>query len=291
MGGEVPKLLLVVKKLLYLIINSYHLIVLAYFSPCIRPHLDCHNFFQPQNSTYMRKLFLLLVVLPLFTLAQDKTVVSVSRYFPKVDKVQQFEKALAAHAQKYHKGDQQWRVFSIESGPDAGGYQVVEGPATWDAHDKRGDLGKAHMDDWSASVQSLLTEKGSSSFSTFRKDLSTVQLNEYSDRIAINHLFYKAGYYGEMQESTVKMKKVWEQSNQAIAVYEASSSGEPQFVIVTRYKQGLKERETGFLEILPVRYTKTHGQEGWNKHVAGLKEMVSHQWGEMLFYKPELGSK
>src|SRR5687768_15014963 len=116
----------------------------------------------------MRKLFFLLTVFPLFSLSQNKTVVSSSRYFPKGDKVQQFEKALGTHAQKYHKGDVHWRVFTVETGPDAGGYMVVEGPATWDANDKRGDLGKAHMDDWAGTVQSLLTDKNSNSYFTFR---------------------------------------------------------------------------------------------------------------------------
>ncbi|MEO5783554.1 MAG: hypothetical protein ABIQ07_09800, partial [Ginsengibacter sp.] len=76
----------------------------------------------------MRKLILVLIALPFFSLAQEKSIVNVTRYFPKSDKTPQFEKALAAHAQKYHKGDVQWRVFTIETGPDAGGYQVVEGP-------------------------------------------------------------------------------------------------------------------------------------------------------------------
>ena len=231
------------------------------------------------------------MVVPLCTIAQNKNVVSSSRYFPKGDKIQQSEKALAAHAQKYHNGDFHWRVFTVETGPDAGGYMVVEGPASWDATDKRGDLGKVHMDDWAGTVQVLLTEKSSNSFFTFRTDLSTVQLTDYSDKVAINHVYYKPGYYGDMQESIGNMKKVWEQSNQTIAVYESSSSGESQFLIVTRYKQGLKERDSGFREALPVRYVKAHGAEGWNKYIDGLKQMVSNTWAEILYYKPELSSK
>jgi hypothetical protein len=239
----------------------------------------------------VKNSFFLLLLLPLFAVAQNKNVVSSSRYFPKGDKIQQFEKAIATHARTYHKGDVHWRVFTIETGPDAGGYMVVEGPTSWDANDKRGDLGKAHMDDWAGTIQKLLTDKNSNSYFTFRSDLSTVELAEYSDKIAINHIYFKPGYYGEMQESVVNMKKVWEQSSQSIAVYESSSSGEPQFVIVTRYKQGLKERDESFREKLPVRYVKAHGQEGWDKYVASLKVMVSHQWSEILFYKPELSSE
>jgi len=59
----------------------------------------------------MRKLFLLCMLIPLLGLSQTKNVVSIDRVFPKVDKVLEFEKALTAHAQKYHTGDWKWLVF------------------------------------------------------------------------------------------------------------------------------------------------------------------------------------
>lgn len=239
----------------------------------------------------MKKLSVLLLALPLFVSAQNNNVISVDRYFPKADQVQQFEKALAAHAQKFHKGDTKWLVLSVETGPDAGAYQVVEGPKTWESADKRGDLGQAHTDDWNATVQPTLTDKVSISFMTFRKDLSTVAQTDYADKIAVTHVFFKPGYYEEMQQALTNMKKVWEQSKQSIAVYEASASGKPQFTVVTRYKQGLKERDPGFMEPFPVRYKKVHGQAGWDQYVKSVKEMVDHQWSELLFVKKELGSQ
>ena len=76
----------------------------------------------------MKKIFLLLFLLPLIAIGQTKNVVSADRYFPKQAKSEAFEKAIAAHAKKYHKGDFQWRMYYIETGPDAGGYHIVEGP-------------------------------------------------------------------------------------------------------------------------------------------------------------------
>ncbi len=69
----------------------------------------------------MKNLFFLLLLLPLFGIGQTKTMLTTNRVFVKNDKVSEFEKALANHAQKYHTGDVKWRVWSIESGPDAGG--------------------------------------------------------------------------------------------------------------------------------------------------------------------------
>jgi hypothetical protein len=239
----------------------------------------------------MRKIFLVLLALPLFSLAQEKNVVSVSRYFPKMDKVQQFEKALTAHAQSYHKGDVQWRVFTIESGPDAGGYQVVEGPTSWDATDTRGDLGKAHMDNWSNTIQNLLTDRGGTMYSVYRPDLSTVQLTDYSDKIAVSHVFPKPGYGADVEEGIKKLKKAWEAGTSTVAVYEASSSGPPQYALVTRYKQGLKERNTGFRTPMKERFIKANGDKSWDEYIQMQRNAIDHSWSELLFYRKELSSK
>ena len=239
----------------------------------------------------MRKFIIGLLAIPFVAIAQEKTVVHVDRVFPKQDKVQAFEKALAAHAQKYHKGDYSWRVFTIETGPDAGGYHITEGPTTWDAADKRGDLGAAHMADWNTTIVPLLTDRSSSSYSVFRADLSSVALTDYSDKIAITHVFPKPGYQTEMEGAIGNLKKTWEASGQSVAVYESSSSGEPQWAIVTRYKQGLKERERNFRAPMKERYEKANGEGSWAKYQESLRTMIDRSWSELLFYKAELGSK
>ena len=70
----------------------------------------------------MRKIFLLCMLVPVLGMSQNKNIISSFRAFPKVDKVLEFEKAVAAHAQKHHTGDWKWRVWVIQSGPDANGY-------------------------------------------------------------------------------------------------------------------------------------------------------------------------
>ena len=100
----------------------------------------------------MKKYLLLLVLIPFIGFSQTKNVVSVRRFFPKLDKVLELEKALTAHAQKYHTGDWKWRVFEISSGPDAGGYHVVEGPNSWTTLDSRGNLGAEHTADLAKNI-------------------------------------------------------------------------------------------------------------------------------------------
>ncbi len=239
----------------------------------------------------MRKIFFLFLALPLLGLAQKKNLINTSRYFTKEGKGTQFEKALATHAQKYHKGDLKWRVFTIETGPDAGGYMVVEGPTNWEGIDKRGQISDAHTKDWETTVQPHLTDRGSTMYMTFSEDFSTVQQSDYSDKISINHLFFKPGYRADVLANLPQLKKLWQADGSSIAVYEANLSGEPQFTIVTRYKQGLKERDEVNPIAFPARYDKINGEGSWTKYLSFLKEAIGHQWSEILYHKPEMDSK
>ena len=239
----------------------------------------------------MRKLFLVLIALPFFSFAQDKNVIHVERVFAKGDKVQAFEKALAAHAQKYHTGNWKWRVYTVESGPDAGAYHIIEGPNTWDEVDTRGDLSKAHSEDYATNIAPLLTDKGSTMYSVYRPDLSTVQLTDYSDKIAITHVFPKPGYGPEVEEAIKKLKKAWDVGGQTVAVYEASSSGPAQYSYVTRYKQGLKERNANFRKPMKERYNQANGEGQYDEFLKLQKNAIDHAWSELLFYHADLSSK
>jgi len=240
----------------------------------------------------MRKIFLICMLLPLLGISQTKNVISADRVFPKVDKVLEFEKALTAHAQKYHTGDTKWRVFAIQSGPDAGGYHIVEGPTSWTTLDGRGDISVEHNNDYNKNVAIYLTERGSTLYSVYEDTLSTVALGDYSDKINITHWFPKLGWGVKVREVITEMKKVWQASGQSVAVYSASSSGPAQFALVTRYKTGLKEREPGFIkDSFKSRYEKANGEDSFDNYVDMLRDYLKDSWSELLYYRADLSSK
>lgn len=239
----------------------------------------------------MRKLFLFLMLIPLIGIGQAKNVVTANRVFPKVDKVLEFEKALAAHAQKYHTGDWKWRVFDIQSGPDAGGYHITEGPDSWELLDSRGNLGAEHNTDWNRSVAIYLTDRGGSSYSVFLDSLSTVTLTDYSDKISITHIFPKMGWGDKVSEWIKWMKPVWMAGGQSVAVYQSSSSGPNQYALVTRYKNGLKERESGYRKPFKERYEAIHGANSYDKYLDVIRNYFGEAWSEMLSYRADLSSK
>ena len=239
----------------------------------------------------MKKIFLICLLIPLIGIGQNKNVVTANRVFPKVDKVLEFEKALAAHAQKYHTGDWKWRVFEIQSGPDAGGYHITEGPTSWEAIDGRGDLGAEHNNDWNKSVTIYLTDRGSTGYSVFQDTLSTVALTDWADKINITHIFPKIGWGNKIREMIVNSRAAWQAGGESIAVYQASSSGPAQYTVVTRYKQGLKERTANFRKPFKDRYEGAHGADSFDDYLETYRNYVSDAWSELLFYRADLSSK
>jgi hypothetical protein len=246
------------------------------------------------NSNFLAKMkmFLLLTLLaPLAGISQTKNVTTARRVFPKMEKVLEFEKALAAHAQKYHSGDVAWRVFKIQSGPDAGGYQISEGPTNWEALDTRGELSEEHNIDWNKNVSTHLTDRMSINFSVYQDSLSTVALGDYSDKINVAHVYPKLGKTVKLRNLIKKLKLAWIADGSTVAVYAANSSGPAQFILVTRYKQGLKEKTEGFRKPSKATFEGIYGEGSYDEYLDALGEYASEVWSELLFLRKDLGSK
>ncbi|HYK47636.1 MAG TPA: hypothetical protein VEV83_20805 [Parafilimonas sp.] len=239
----------------------------------------------------MRKILSILLLIPFIGISQTKTIVSVTRVFPKADKVAEFEKALTAHAQKYHTGDFAWRVYEIQSGPDAGGYHLTEGPTSWDALDGRGDLGAEHTNDWNKNVAIYLTDRSEQSYSEYDDSLSTVALGNYSNKIVINHMYPKPGMIVGATDLVRKLKKVWADGNETVAVYNLVSSGDPQITTVNRLKNGLKELADGYRPPMASRYNAVYGAGAWDTYLADYAKYVERRWSEILVYRSDLSSK
>lgn len=239
----------------------------------------------------MKTIFLLLMLIPFLGLSQTKNVISVSRVFPKVDKQLEFEKALANHAQKYHTGDVKWRVLEIQTGPDAGGFHIVEGPKSWQSEDTRGDINVEHNNDWHKNVTIYLTDKHSSSYSVYIDSLSTVALGDYSDKVQITHIFPKLGCGVKVLTMIKRLKAVWLADGSTVAVYEANGSGATQYILARRYKQGLKEKEDGFRKPFKATYEKIYGVGSFDLYLDNIREYYDDVWSELLFSRPDLSSK
>jgi hypothetical protein len=237
----------------------------------------------------MKKYLFLLMLSPLISFSQTKTVINATRLFPKLDKIAELEKALTAHAQKYHTGDWSWRVYAIVSGPDAGGFHIVEGPNTWTALDSRGNLSAEHTADLNKNVLPL-TVDSKQSYSVLREDLSNIPSPELTEKISMTHVFPKQNEAYRVEARIKKLKKVWEAGGITIAVFESHFSGPLQFTLVTRHKDGWKEKEKAYRKPFKDRYEAVYG-EGTYAELLETNNSSENSWGEMLVLRPELGSK
>lgn len=229
--------------------------------------------------------------LPSLSQAQSKNVVTAHRVFPKIDKVLEFENVVAAHAQKYHTGEVTWRIFEIKSGPDAGGYHITEGPTSWEALDTRGNLGDEHHKDWHKNVAMYLTDRQSVSFSVYEDTLSTIALGDFSTKINITHIYPKPGCDNQVRKIISNLRKVWQKNGVTVAVYTSSSSGPSQFTLVTRYKQGLKEKAQGFRPPFKGVYESIFGEDSLEAYFQSIRDYVNTAWSELLVMRPDLSSK
>lgn len=238
-----------------------------------------------------KMFFLLCMLLPFIGISQTKNLISTHRVFPKMDKVLEFEKALATHAQKYHTGNAFWRVFAIQSGPDMGGYHITEGPTSWEAEDVRGNLGNEHNLDWNKNVAIYLTDRQSGGYSVYQDSLSTVALGDFSDKINITHVYPKIGKSDNVVSIIKKLKKTWASVGMTVAVYTASGSGKTQYTLVTRYKQGLKERASGFRKPFKESFETANGEGSYEQYLKDAAEFIDENWSELLFLRSDLSSK
>ena len=126
----------------------------------------------------MKQKVLLLACLILMSAslsqAQDKaTLSSLHRILPLPGKDAALKKAITDHAAKYHTGNWKWRVFSIFSGPDEGGYMINEGPNSWTSLEGRKDISAEHTRDYETTILPLVEKSVPASYLVYQRELSS----------------------------------------------------------------------------------------------------------------------
>ncbi|MES1225300.1 MAG: hypothetical protein ABUT20_58005, partial [Bacteroidota bacterium] len=128
-------------------------------------------------------------------------------------------------------------------------------------------------------------------YSVFIDSMSTVAIGDYSDKIAITHVFPKIGWGNKIAGMIQDLKKAWAAEGSTIAVFQSSSSGHAQYAIVTRYKQGLKERASGFRKPFRSTYEGVNGANSFEDYLDIARQYVDDVWSELLLLRTDLSSK
>ena len=222
--------------------------------------------------------------------APKKNTISTYRIFAKDGHTAALKAALAAHAQKFHTGSWKWRVSDVLSGPDSGSYQITEGPASWTENEDRGDLGADHMKDYETNLTPHIEKTTPTVYLTYQEELSTAAVTNWSTKVIITHVYFKPGRGPATFAAIKTYKAAWEKLGENIVVWSAFASGEPQYVIGRRLKNGFKDLDDNGPTMRKV-YDEVNGAGAYDRFQDEAARDVDHSVGEMIEFKPELSSK
>lgn len=249
----------------------------------------------------MKKLLagILAMLLPLGVFAQTpaapaaapkKNTLSVYRVTAKPGHADALEKALAAHAQKFHTGNWKWRVSAMLTGPESNGYQISEGPNSWTDLEGRGDLGPDHNKDYDATIAPHVERSTPEMYVTYVESASTVPAANWSTKSLITHLYYKPGR-GPATLAVLKLyKKAWEKMGHNVAIWTPLGSGESQYIIVRRFKNGFKDLDVEG-PTMRQAFDEVNGAGSFDKLADENNKNLDHTMSEMMEFKPDLSSK
>jgi hypothetical protein len=247
-------------------------------------------FYYPHiKPVYMKKMLISLFLLPLLGFGQEN-VISIDRFLPKADKVMDFEKALAAHVQKYHTGQYKALIYYTETGPDAGTYSMVMGPKTWTDWDSL-NMGNEHIADFIQTVLPLADKYLGSYYMVMQPDLSSAKPGEFADKVSITHVYFKPGWDEAYAELLKKAKKVWEKDGEMVSVSRSNFSGQPQFQVAYRHKEGLKEKAPDFRKPFKERFIAMYSENEYNDAIKVIRDAVERTSGEILTMRKDLSSQ
>lgn len=245
-------------------------------------------FYCSLKTCIMKKLITALLLFPLLGFGQD--VISIDRFVPKADKVMDFEKALTAHIQKYHTGQYKALIYFTETGPNAGSYSMVMGPKTWGEWDSL-DMGKDHLPDFVQTVLPLVDNYMGSYYMVVQPDLSSAKAGEFAEKVSITHVYFKPGWDEAYADLLKKAKAVWEKDGETVSVSRSHFSGQPQFQIAYRHKQGLKEKAPDFRPPFKQRFIAMYSEGEYNEGIKVIRDAVDRTYGEILSMRKDLSSQ
>lgn len=227
---------------------------------------------------------------PAAATAPKKNVISTFRVFVKPGHTAAFKAALAAHAQKYHKGETAWRVGEIMSGPDGNGFQINEGPTSWTALDDRGDLGAEHQADFDNNILSHVERITGDSYATYAEELSSAKVDAWSNKVAMVQYFVRPGKGPLATDVLKRFKAIWEKRGINFAVWSAAWSGESRYSVAFRLKNGWKDFDLDGMSSREAA-NALWGTAAYDRLMADMSMAFDKISTELVNYDPSLGSR
>lgn len=226
-------------------------------------------------------------------LCQEKTLVQSIMLRPKVGEIAQFENSLKIHNQKFHGAADKVYVFQIITGARMGFYQIAWPPTSWADLDNQ-KPNPAHEQDVQNNIAAKLAENDGMMF-TRRVDSVSHGDQDWSiakTQVSIWHM--KRGKTAEWLGWVKKMKMAFDGSNDPrnYTIYVKQMAGtDAQVILISRFKNGWKEMESGYYTPIKDIYTKAYSAAEWEEYMKAYNEMVESTETYLRVFRPDLSSK
>lgn len=242
----------------------------------------------------MKKLSLILVLLPLLLLAQESDQYMVfenALISVHPAKVADFEKGVAAHNKKYHaEGTYGARVYWIGNGKNVGKYIWAMGPIPWAAMDNR-PAQEGHDEDWNANVLPYMMAEGDQHYWRFHPDKSNFPANFELKNLWVRTFDVKRFKQEDAMALIAKIQKamVEKMPEETFGVYTnefPTMKDHQDLAFVNFFGSSAWIGEDGKF---PEHYEATHGEGSFKQLLADWEEVTHGTYtNELWIFRPDL---
>ena len=246
----------------------------------------------------MKQLFcLLLCAATVSVFGQGSTLYRVNMVTPKAGMKTAFETSWKMHLDKFHKTTDKRTVYEVTSGPESGGYVIVEGPVSYADMDKALPNANEHGLDLEKNFTPKL-EPGSGNGLYRWADTLSYHGDTKADKILVTVTVLKDGKAGEvmteMRRTALIAEKIKSPLSYNVMVKQFAGSS-PTIVTLRNLKNGFKELETDYYKMAPDAfknaYIADYGQEAWDKRLKLLVDNVVSREQHFEKLRADLSSK
>ncbi len=244
----------------------------------------------------MKKIILLLLVLPLLAIGQNTseyTVFEIGMLTANPAHVKQFEAGMAAHNKKYHSDDVYGaRIYIINNGPNVGKYLWVMGPLPWSAFDNR-PAKEDHDDDWKTNVLAYANADGNQTYWKSEPALSNFSRDFKVKNLLVDFYDVKRFKGKQALEILGKIKKVMSEKfpNEIYGIYTnefpSTKVGRDILYISFFEKSAWLGQDLEFAK----KYDEVHGKGSFETFLKDWEALTDGSETELWTFSPELSGK
>ena len=241
----------------------------------------------------MKKLILLMFLLPLMVVSQNSTeymVIENGLIKANPKNIEQFEAGMAAHNKKYHADDLYGaRIYTISNGANVGSYMWVMGPLPWSAMDNR-PAKEGHDEDWNKNVLPYMLPDGDQTYWRFESDLSHFS-KDFTIKNLLVDVYDIKRFKGKKAMSLLeKIKKVMLENfpNETYGIYsnEFPSTKEGKDIAFVSFFS--KSSWLGENNEFAKKYNEVHGEGSFETFLKDWEGVSNGSLSELWIYRPDL---